>query len=89
MAAAPARKSSALTGMCLPRPPSASSDRVRVCVSTLPAPKKSSDLKSEWLNVWSSAPHRPQAATVSLPAARPRVPTPAPMRMTPTFSMLE
>lgn len=35
-----------------------------MCVweSMLPAPKKSSDLNSEWLSVWSSAPESPQIA---------------------------
>lgn len=89
MAAVPTRKSSAVRGMCRPRPPSASSDVVCVRERMLPAPKKSSVLKNEWFTVWSRAPAMPQRAANWLPEALPSAAMPRPMRITPMFSIDE
>ena len=89
MAAVPARKSSAVRGMWRPSPPRLSSEVVCVAERMLPAPKKRSGLKNEWLAVWSSAPAMPASATNWLPEALPSAAMPMPMRMTPTFSIEE
>jgi len=89
MAVVPARNSRPVTGMCLPSPPSASSEVVCVWESMLPAPKKSSDLNSEWLSVWSSAPESPQIAASWLPELLPSAAMPSPIRTMPMFSIDE
>ena len=89
MAAVPARKRSDVRGMCFESPPSASSDVVWVCERMFPAPKKSSDLKNEWLSVWSSAPAMPHSATSWFPEDFPRAATPSARRITPMFSIEE
>lgn len=76
--------------MCLPSPPSVERGG-EVCVweSMLPAPKKSSDLNSEWLSVWSSAPESPQIAASWLPELLPSAAMPSPDQTMPMFSIDE
>ncbi len=78
-----------VTGMRRASPPRRSRSRVPVACRTDPAPRKSNPLKAAWLTTCNSAAASAIDAKARLPLAANNPAAPIPIRIRPTFSVVE